>query len=354
MKYWVMTVNTENTMWLVLDSRSNGGIETHVLELAKGLVQYGLDLTVVFLKDYGFHPLRESLLEAQIKTISLDSGLGSLIKRLQKFKPALMHSHGYKAGLMCCLAAKITSTVHCSTFHAGEPGKGKQALYDAIFRQSSRCNDRNFAVSADIAHRLPAESVVLDNFVSMPEYSPKAGHQIAFVGRLSKEKGPDRIISLGARMPKVRFDLYGDGPMAESLISKATDNCHFHGNQYSMEAHWAKIDLLLMPSRHEGLPMAALEAMSRGIPVIAFDVGALDKVILSEQNGWLVMADQIDQFQQKIECWLTMDSDQKDLFREAARSHIAGNFSVQKIMPLILDQYAKVSVVAPSCVAICK
>ena len=349
-----MTVNTESTIWLVLDSRSNGGIETHVLELAKGLDQYGLDLTVVFLKDYGFHPLRESLLEAQIKTISLDSGIGSLIKRLRKFKPVLIHSHGYKAGLICGLASKITATVHCSTFHAGEPGKGKLALYDSIFRQSSRCNDRNFAVSTEIAHRLPTKSVVLDNFVSMPEYSPKTDCQIAFVGRLSNEKGPDHILSLAARMPKVHFDLYGDGPMVDSLVSTATDNCRFHGSQPSMDAHWAKIDLLLMPSRYEGLPMAALEAMARGIPVIAFDVGALNKVILSGQNGWLVMADQVDIFQQKIECWLTMSSDQKDLFREAARSHIANNFSVQKIMPLILDQYSKVSTVAPTCVAICK
>jgi len=349
-----MMANTENTIWLVLDSRSNGGIETHVLELAKGLGQYGLDLTVVFLKDYGFHPLRESLLEAKIKTITLDSGLGSLIKRLRKFKPTLIHSHGYKAGLMCSLAARITATVHCSTFHAGEPGKGKQALYDWIFRQSSRCNDRNFAVSTDIAHRLPAESVVLDNFVSMPECPSKTDWQIAFVGRLSNEKGPDRILSLAARMPKVQFDLYGDGPMADTLISKATDNCRFHGNQSSMDAHWARIDLLLMPSRHEGLPMAALEAMARGIPVIAFDVGALDKVILSEQNGWLIKAGEIDTFQQKIECWLAMDSNQKDLFRVAARSHVAGNFSVQKIMPRILDQYAKVAAVAPTCVAICE
>lgn len=348
-------MSSENTIWLVLDSRSNGGIETHVLELAKGLSQYGLDVTVVFLKNHGYHPLRDALINAKIKTISLDGGLRPLVKKLKVINPRIIHSHGYKAGLLCCVAAKCASTFHSSTFHAGEPGKGKMAIYDWLHRQSSRIIDKSFAVSKEIASRLPVKPIVLDNFISVPEASPKTGPQIAFVGRLSEEKGPDHILSIASRLNTVQFDIYGDGPMKDSLRSQATDNCRFHGNQASMEPHWANIDLLLMPSRHEGLPMAALEAMARGIPVIAFNVGAMDKVVLPDQNGWLIIANQVELFQQKIEDWLNMDTRQKEAIREAARNHICNHFSTQKIVPLLLEQYATgLSEDLASCNAICK
>jgi glycosyltransferase involved in cell wall biosynthesis len=349
-----MTMSSGNTIWLVLDSRSNGGIETHVLELAKGLSHYELDINVVFLKNHGYHPLREALISAGIETISLDGGLRSLIKKIKLINPRIIHSHGYKASLFCCLAAKCTSIFHSSTFHAGEPGKGKMALYDWLHRQSSRFIDKNFAVSKEIASRLPVKSTLLDNFISVPEPSPKSDSQIAFVGRLSEEKGPDHILSIASRLPGIQFDIYGDGPLMDTLRHEATDNCRFHGNQPSMEAHWANIDLLLMPSRYEGLPMAALEAMARRIPVIAFNVGAMDKVILPDQNGWLVIANQVESFQQKIEGWLNMDIDQKNAIRDAARDHICSHFSSQKIIPLLLEQYSRGSGTNfLSCNAIC-
>lgn len=110
-----------------------------------------------------------------------------------------------------------------------------------------------------------------------------------------------------------------------------------------------------MPSRYEGLPMVALEAMSRRIPVIAFKVGAMEKVVLTDQNGWLVKTNDVDTFQQKIEDWLRMDTCCKDSIREAAIKHINTYFNTQNIIPLIVQQYAEGSGESISCCnAICK
>jgi glycosyltransferase involved in cell wall biosynthesis len=329
-----------NLVWLVVDSRVNGGIESHILELARALAQRKLTVSVVFLRDYGPHPLRDALRRAGIHTESLDGHLDSLVGRIRQESPGVLHSHGYKAGLYCFCAAKITGSFHCSTFHAGEISPGKVGIYDWLHRQASRFIDSKLAVSQLIARRVPAEITVLDNFVSLPPIQRKTGQRIAFVGRLSHEKGPDMLLDLASRIPEQDFHIYGDGPLADSLRRKAPRSCVFHGNQDSMEPHWQDIDLLLMPSRYEGLPMVALEAMARRIPVIAFEVGALDRVVHTNRNGWLVPPGRLDLFQSRIEAWLNMSPQSKQAIRASARQHVQKHFSADRVLPELLKHYA--------------
>lgn len=345
----------EDTIWLLLDSRSNGGIETHVLELAMAIDGYGLKVKVVFLEYYGEHPLRAALERSGIETLSLDGRLGSLISGLRRARPGLLHSHGYKAGLFACLASRIAGCAHVSTFHSGDPGRGKVALYDWLHRQASRFIDVNLAVSAEIAARLPAKALVVDNFILIPEMTPKTGRRLAFVGRLSEEKGPDRLLEIAAQIAQQDFDLYGDGPLMAALRNRAIGNCRFHGNQADMDAHWCQIELLLMPSRFEGLPMAALEAMARGIPVIAFDTGALGRLIEPGKNGWLIPQGDLDAFRRAIENWLALDDEHKQSIRRAARQRIVEEFSSRNKLPTILEQYRLATARRiPACDAFCE
>ncbi len=112
--------------------------------------------------------------------------------------------------------------------------------------------------------------------------------RVGFVGRLSEEKRPDLFCALARRSPPgVEWHVYGNGPMGARLELEYGDTVRFHGTVTDLEPAWSTLGLLVMPSRFEGLPLAALEALTAGIPVLASRVGDLSSVVVDGQTGWL-------------------------------------------------------------------
>jgi glycosyltransferase involved in cell wall biosynthesis len=331
----------KHKIWLLLDSRKAGGIESHVLQLAKGLQDYGEAPLVVFLSNYGQHPLRDQLLKVGVSHTTLDGRLSTLFHKLQQEQPALLHTHGYKAGIFGRLSAWINNIPVFSTYHAGEIASGKLAFYDRLDRWTAVFADHLFAVSPQISKRLPGTVEVFDNFVNSNDLSDSMGQQIAFVGRVSCEKGPDYFAYLAEHIPNTPFHLYGDGPQLHALKENCSDNLHLHGQQDNMETVWPQIGLLVIPSRYEGLPMAALEAMARGIPVVAFRVGALDKLIQHNYNGWLIEPGEIEQLAIQIICWQKMSATDKQRLQSAAKEMIGSKFSSKVAIPKLIALYRK-------------
>ncbi|OUS11959.1 hypothetical protein A9Q89_07295 [Gammaproteobacteria bacterium 53_120_T64] len=334
---------SKSSIWLLLDSRCGGGIESHVLQLARGLNKYQQQVCVVFIKDYGQHPLRCALKAAGIETFSLDGNIISLWRALQRHKPTIIHSHGYKAALYARLVLACSHSKLVSTYHAGEQSRGLLRFYCWLDRHSARWSQQVFAVSPQIAAQLPDNTQLIDNFVDMPaaisQLPTRNRGQIAFVGRLSHEKGPDLFLRMAVLYPRQQFHIYGCGPMSAVLSELAPQNVHFHGYVNDMSDIWPRIGLLVMPSRQEGLPMAALEAMSRGIPVLATRVGALDQVIANDQNGWLVEPEKPFALARCLHTWLTMKQRQRLVFQQAARQQIAQRFSSDIAIPKLIQAY---------------
>ncbi len=329
----------QKPVFLLLDSRQFGGIESHVLELAKGLKSAGVGVHVVLLQDYGLrHPLEDALKQALIHCHKLSSPGSALIGLIALYKPCLLHTHGYKAGILGRLLGLGYRIPVVSSFHAGEIPKGKLAIYDFIDRYSACLAKQRIAVSPIIAARLPFSSHVVNNFLSRIQPSLSQGQQIAFVGRLSHEKGADRFIELAKIMPRQAFHIYGDGPEAAELMANASPNVHFHGQQ-QMDSIWPQIGLLVMPSRFEGLPMAGVEAMAHGIPVLAYHVGALDKLIDHKCNGYLINAGDQGALQQALLHYLQLPAATKQAMQNAAQKKVQANFSAQAILPTVLQLY---------------
>jgi glycosyltransferase involved in cell wall biosynthesis len=335
----IQVTDMTDEIWLLLDTKKIGGIESHVLQLASGLKCYNMAVRVVFLSHYGEHPLRARLQDQQVESSTLSGGFRGISRALKQHHPALLHTHGYKSGVLGRLAARRYGIPVISTYHAGEIPSGRVALYDWLDRMSAGLATAVYAVSPEIAARLPVKSMIADNFVNTDKLQRSQGCQIAYVGRLSHEKGPDRFLRFAGHYPQQMFDLYGEGPMAEALMRKAGNNVRLHGLQQNMATIWPRIGLLVMPSRHEGLPMAALEAMARGIPVLASEVGALPKLIRQDCNGWLKKQTDERGFIEQIGQWLAMSETDRNQLGENAHQHIVQNYSTQAVVPGLLRRY---------------
>jgi glycosyltransferase involved in cell wall biosynthesis len=332
-----------NEIWLIIDSRHFGGIESHVIELALGLIRFKKRVRVILIKQYDSeNQLLLKLKKAQLSYLCLDerypnTALIFAFKHLVNlYQPSIVHAHGYKASLLCKVVCLATSTKMAVTYHAGETPVGRVKLYDALDRYSARLSPTRFSVSSAIDSKIWAKTQVLNNFVSIPEQTVKQGQYIAFAGRLSFEKAPDRFLSLAKQFPEQRFILYGEGDMKASLQAEAPINVTFAGYTQMAEV-WSEIDLLIIPSRFEGLPMVALEAMVRTIPVVAMNVGALNQLILSNQNGWI--CDDKSQLAQAISSWLNLEKEKRSQMKQACRSKIENEYSDSKVIPQILSHY---------------
>lgn len=313
-------------VWILLDSRGPGGIESHVAELAEGLAAAGERPRVLFLADHGPHPLRGRLAAAGLPWEALAGGIRPLLARLCAGRPALLHTHGYKANLLGRAAARLAGVPVLATYHAGERPGGLVGLYDAADRWTARLGGARVAVSRPIAARIPGGAALVPNFVALPPEPPAAAppRTIAFVGRLAPEKGPDLFCDLAARLPGLAFEVYGDGPMALTCAAHAAGGrLRFHGARPGMAGAWGGIGLLAVTSRAEGLPLAALEAMAHGVPVAAFAVGGLPELIADGRDGYLAAPGDVAGLAGKVAAWAALPEAARLALGRAARAKVA-------------------------------
>jgi len=117
---------------------------------------------------------------------------------------------------------------------------------------------------------------------------------LLFVGRLIPRKGILELCtthhSLVKEYPHLHLHIVGDGPLRRYVENDALlqSNMHLHGaiSPQHMPTMYRQADLFVLPAKNEGMPVAALEAMACGLPVIMTDVGGSDELI--DGNGFVV------------------------------------------------------------------
>ena len=304
------------------------GAEVQLLTLATHLqVQDDVDLHVVLFND--------GVLAAELRqrgipvTVVSEAAhgpvliVGFLARFFSLHGIQLVHTHRYKDSLLAIVAARLAGVRHVvRTVHGlTEPARGwawlKSVMFEAIDRLAlSYFADLVIAVSGHTAETLRragcrAPIIQIHNGLDLSSTAavrgrdemrdelgiPRDAFLIGTVGRLAAVKAHDDLIhaarDLFASHPRAALVIVGGGPLAGRLESLAArlgiaDRVFLPGARRDALDITAALDVFVLPSRSEGTPMALLEAMALGTPVVATAVGGVPEIVADGQSGLLV------------------------------------------------------------------
>jgi glycosyltransferase involved in cell wall biosynthesis len=305
----------------VLSSVRIGGQERVALDLASGQRALGHEVVVVSLAPPPDGPLADAFrqrgvdVERVAKRPGVDPTLSLRLAWLFRRRGVgVVHTHNRMPLLYGAAAGKLARAVVVHTRHG--PGRGTPRE-QWMRRGAGLLLDAYVAVSPELeklARELrdasPAKLTVIENGIDLQRFRPdeaarRATRQtlgipadawvVGSVGRLAVEKDYPLLVRALAPVlgSGVRLVLVGDGAeletiRAEAVARKVDAFVHLPGATGDTAPFLAALDVFALSSRMEGLPLAALEAMSTALPVVSTAVGGLPALIDDGVTGYLV------------------------------------------------------------------
>jgi glycosyltransferase involved in cell wall biosynthesis len=309
---------------LISSSVGYYGAERVVITLSTELATQGVDVVVGAFDNTAKDSRLEVLEVAErhgLETVALRCR-GRLDRKavlgLRQFvterKIDVIHSHGPKANLYAYLAAPNYGPALVSTCHSWYFNSAIERIMSFTDGIVLTRFDAVVAVSDPIQRKLRRRGVRRDRVEMIPngincaafarrsgdardQRRPRRGLVFGTAARLSPEKGFNHLVDAAAAVlaahPEARFHVAGDGPESEALLAQVhqleiASRFIFLGAVSDMAGFYADIDVFVLPSLTEGMPMALMEAMSAGKPVVATSVGSVPVLVSHGHSGLLV------------------------------------------------------------------
>ncbi|MBT5038297.1 MAG: glycosyltransferase [Rhodospirillaceae bacterium] len=305
----------------VLPSFAGGGAERVMLQLLAGMDRSQFSPSLIAM--HGDGPLAASLPNdvplTDLARPRLRHALPALIGAIRRARPrAVVSSLGYVniALLACRILLPLRTRIivrEANMPSLSLPGGPRPGLMRWLYRRYYPRADAVICTSHMMMGEMSGDIGVartrlhlLPNPVDAPVLRAAIGtltagdenvtHFIA-AGRLTRQKGFDRLIETFANLPgESRLTILGEGPERKALEAMRdnlglSDKIHLPGFAQKPWPHYAAADAFLMPSRWEGMPNAALEALACGTPVIATpESGAIAEIAKAAPAGAVTVA----------------------------------------------------------------
>jgi len=319
-----------------------GGTATWISNLSNSLTSSGHESILLVgevqrgeIEDTRIQNMKHQRIEGLGRSISPLKDLKALIgirRFIQELSPDLINTHTAKAGILGRLAnlslgKKRVASVHTIHGHlmTGYFAKPFVALVSLVERiLASRTDVLLFAgqkvmddcLSAGIKGR-GSSQVVMPGIPDL-EFSPKNSTKltVGWLARFASVKRPDRVLGIAKEFPEVAFLLGGKGPLFESIVNQAPDNCNFTGWQ-SPETFWSTCDIALSTSDNEALPISMIEAQLRELPCLVTPAGSSSEVVLDGENGLVARDFEVSTLVRLLKILVSDENMRKEMGRRA-------------------------------------
>jgi glycosyltransferase involved in cell wall biosynthesis len=348
------------------------GAENVLVELAREL-RHSTFLPIIGVFDNLRNPHLEVAEEAQSHDLQvamfpctgrLDLKTVVSIRRyLKKQKVDIVHSHGYKSNLYALAASLGKKTSRITTCHNWLGESPKMRLYAHLDKFFLNRFDKVIAVSDALKQEIlkyniaPTKVLTIYNGIDIHRFDNHKKTQsikkefginegwkiIGAVGRVSEEKGLIHLANAAEIVIKenrqVLFLIVGDGPLKEYLEKKCNpEHMIFTGIRNDVPDMYRCMDIFVLPSLKEGLPMVLLEAMASRLPVVATRVGAIPSVVKDGETGLLIEPGNEEEIERALLHLLNNQALAKSIGQKGYR-HVKKHFSSETMARAYLNVY---------------
>jgi glycosyltransferase involved in cell wall biosynthesis len=167
--------------------------------------------------------------------------------------------------------------------------------------------------------------------------------RVTWLGLMQPVKRVPDLVAAVDRVPGVRLRLVGDGPerpRIEAAVAASThpDRVSFDGFRAAPAAVLADTDIVVLPSAAEACPMALLQAMALGVPVVATPVGGVPELVRDGVDGRLVTPGDVDGLARAL-ADLTGDAGLRQQLGASARQRVRDHFAIDRTTRALVDVY---------------